>query len=188
MHNEELETAFRQTAELLDRLGTRLENDPAVNQRHAVTQLTRYVASEIHSARRFSRIHTTDSELNETLLTHQLANLSRAGRHFHTLGVNLNRQDPEIGRRYGDHLEATAHSIGELRWQVRENFAQFSSSEPRTATKTGRLVLLTAPIMPIGSQPSQEVNTLCQAINTIRPTPPSARTVTLKNKLTQLPP
>lgn len=125
MHNEELETAFRQTAELLDRLGTRLENDPALNQPHAVTQLTRYVASEIHSAHRFSRIHTTDSELNETLLTHQLANLSRAGRHFHTLSANLNRQDPEIGRRYGDHLEATAHSIGELRWQVRENFAQF---------------------------------------------------------------
>jgi hypothetical protein len=74
MHNEELEPAFRQTAELLGRLGTRLENDPA-----------------------------------------------------------LNRPDPEIGRRYGDHLEATAHSIGELRWQVRENFAQFSSSEPRTA-------------------------------------------------------
>ena len=66
MHNEELETAFRQTAALLDRLGTRLENDPA-----------------------------------------------------------LNRPDPEIGLRYGDHLEATADSIGELRWQVRENFAQF---------------------------------------------------------------
>ena len=66
MHNEELETAFRQTAALLDRLGTRLENDPA-----------------------------------------------------------LNRPDPEIGLRYGDHLEATAHSIGELRWQVRKNFAQF---------------------------------------------------------------
>lgn len=125
MHNEELEPAFRQTAALLDHLATRLENDRALNQPHAVTQLTQYVASEIHSAHRFSRIHTTDSELNETLLTHQLANLSRAGRHFRTLSANLNRQDPEIGRRYGDHLEATAHSIGELRWQVRENFAQF---------------------------------------------------------------
>ena len=125
MQNEELEPAFRQTAALLDHLATRLENDRGLNQPHAVTQLTQYVASQIHSARRFSRIHTTDSELNETLLTHQFANLSRAGRHFHTLGVNLNRQDPEIGRRYGDHLEATATSIGELRWQVRENFAQF---------------------------------------------------------------
>jgi hypothetical protein len=66
MHNEELETAFRQTAALLDRLGTRLENDPAVN-----------------------------------------------------------RPEPEIGLRYGDRLEATATSIGELRWRVRENFAQF---------------------------------------------------------------
>ena len=125
MHNEELEPAFRQTAALLDHLATRLENDRALHRPHAVTQLTQYVASQIHSAHRFSRIHTTDSELNETLLTHQFANLSRAGRHVRTLSANLNRQDPEIGRRYGDHLEATAHSIGELRWQVRENFAQF---------------------------------------------------------------
>ena len=179
MQNEELEPAFRQTAALLDHLATRLENDRGLNQPHAVTQLTQYVASQIHSAHRFSRIHTTDSELNETLLTHQLANLSRAGRHFHTLGVNLNRQDPEIGRRYGDHLEATAHSIGELRWQLRENFAQFLHQN---------LVLLTKPIRLSGNQPSQEVNTLCQPINTIRPTRPSARAVTLKNKFTQLPP
>ena len=120
MQNEELEPAFRQTAELLDRLGTRLENDPA-----------------------------------------------------------LNRPGPEIGGRYGDHLEATAHSIGELRWQVRENFAQFLHQN---------LVLLTKPIRLSGNQPSQEVNTLCQPINTIRPTRPSARAVTLKNKFTQLPP
>ena len=81
MQNEELEPAFRQTAALLDHLATRLENDRGLNQPHAVTQLTQYVASQIHSA--------------------------------------------QFGRRYGDHLEATAHSIGELRWQVRENFAQF---------------------------------------------------------------
>jgi hypothetical protein len=125
MHNEELEPAFRQTAALLDHLAKRLENDRALNQPHAVMQLTQYVASQIQSAHRFSRIRTTDSELNETLLTHQLANLSRAGRHVRTLSANLNRQDPETGRRYGDHLEATAHSIGELRWQLRENSAQF---------------------------------------------------------------
>ena len=66
-----------------------------------------------------------NEELEPAFRQTQLANLSRAGRHVRTLSANLNRQDPEIGRRYGDHLEATAHSIEELRWQVRENFAQF---------------------------------------------------------------
>ena len=127
MQNEELEPAFRQTAELLDRLGTRLANDPP-----------------------------------------------------------LNRPDPEIGRRYGDHLEATAQWSVNCSGRSARTSRNFSIRTSNRTT-TGRLVLLTKPIHLSGNQPSQEVNTLCQPINTIRPTLPAA-TIPLKNKSTQLVP
>ena len=73
-----------------------------------------------------------NEELEPAFRQTQLANLSRAGRHFHTLSANLNRQDPEIGRRYGVPLvhrgivlEARAEPIEEGRCLPEGSFQFF---------------------------------------------------------------
>jgi hypothetical protein len=121
MPDERLETSFRHTETLITEIDQHLDHEALAS----LQGLTRQAASQIHAAHRFSRIHTSDSELRETLLTRQLAHLARASQNLRTLTTQVNRKDPSLGRRLGDSLETTTNSLEAVRWQVREHFSRF---------------------------------------------------------------